>query len=318
MRPRRRRAARVALAATLAALLALTALPPLAAARAAPVLAFSLLNSDGYKVTVTGSGPAVAISVRRPKHRDETVYVTRGRVTATSIHATFPGLGRVAVGFHPAHPGVVAGARCKDVLDGAAGVFRGRIEFHGERGYTSVEAHRAKGHVVHRRGLRGCRGALSHPAAAALIEALLGRSEPQPKTTRVLAEWKQPLGGVFFEAKRVGGDRTEFLAVEQSTRGRLAILHLARARAGAGRLRSDPALSFATVRPPPPFSGSGDLRHGPDGRKVWTGDLSVSFPGTPQLPLTGPTYKTILSRSWGPLPTVPAPLPKWLVAPVLP
>jgi hypothetical protein len=311
MRHRRQRRACLA-AAPLAAALAFAA--PAGAAQF-HVLTLSLMNSDGYKVTVAGVGPTVGIVVHRPKQEASTTYLVHGKVTRTSLKASFSGLGRVDVEFHPTHSDPSGRPRCNEVVHGERGLFRGRIEFHGEGGYTSVDAHRAKGKALGLGSLRNCVGTVSRPHGRnlkAILRALLGLGGPQAKQTRILAEWKQPLGGVFFEATQVGRDRTQFLAAEQTTVGRLAILHIARANGSAKRLASDPALTFANVSPPAPFSGSGDLRHGPDGLKLWTGNLAVSFPGAPDVPLTGPDFRTILSRSWGPVPTVPAPLPKRL------
>ncbi|MET0557255.1 MAG: hypothetical protein ABW065_01095 [Solirubrobacterales bacterium] len=280
-------------------------------------LSFSLRNGDGYQVTVTGFGPSVALAVHRPKRPVGTTYLVHGKVTRNSIQAVYPGLGRIDVHFRPAQPTPKGNhPRCNSVVRGLHGVFAGQIRFRGEDDYTTVEAHRAKGRLIDFGLLRHCSGGISshgRKSRAALIKSIFGSGGPEAKTTRVLAEWKQPLGGVFFEATRVGRDHAEFFAVEQHTVGRLAVLHVAHAEGSEKRLASDPALSFASVSPPAPFGGSADLRHGPDGRKLWTGTLTASFPGAPDVALTGADFKTVLARSWGPLPTVPQPLPKRLL-----
>jgi len=314
----RHRSTCLAAVASLAAALALAA--PAAAQQPPRALSFSLRNGDGYQVTVTGFGPTVALAVHRPKRPIATTYMVHGRVTKSAIEASFPGLGHVDVRFKPAGQGRKGKRpRCDAVLRGLHGTFAGQIEFRGENGYTTVAAHRAKGKVVDYGLLRHCSGGISFHGRKrnnALIKAILGLGGPKAKKTRVLAEWKQPLGGVFFEATQVGRDHTQFFAIEEHTAGRLAVLHIAHARGSVERLASDPALSFASVTPPAPFSGSGDLRHEPDGRKLWSGTLTASFPGAPDVPLTGPDFKTILARSWGPIPTVPPPLPKRLLGEV--
>jgi hypothetical protein len=309
------RTGRLAFASLVAAasLLVALALPgPATAGPALWALSFSLHDSNGYELTVTGFGPTVGIAVRRPNHHTQTDYLVHGKVTKTSIQASFPGLGRVDVHYRPARPTPSGAVPCQTALRGIHGSFQGKIEFHGENGYTTVHAHRAKGVLIDLDLLPGCSGGIpqSGKSNEALIKALLGIGGPRAKTTHVLAEWKQPLGGVFFEATQVGRDHTEFFAIQQQTSGRLAVMHIARAHGSAKMLASDPKLSFASVSPPAPFSGTGDLRHEADGRKRWSGTLTASFPGAPHVPLTGPDFKTILARSWGPLPTVPAPLPK--------
>ncbi len=311
-------AARLACASLVAAasLLVALVLPGPAAAAPAPwALSFSLRDSNGFELTVTGFGPTVGIAVRRPNHHTQTDYLVHGKVTKTSMRASFPGLGRIDVDYRPARPTPHGPVPCQAALHGIHGSFHGKIEFDGENGYTTVHAHRAKGVLIDLGQLRHCSGGIprSGKSSEALIKALLGIGGPRAKTTRVLAEWKQPLGGVFFEATQVGRDHTEFFAIEQHTSGRLAVMHIARANGSAKMLASDPKLSFASVSPPAPFSGTGDLRHDPDGHKRWSGTLTASFPGAPHVPLTGPEFRTILARSWGPLPTVPAPLPKRLL-----
>jgi hypothetical protein len=55
-----------------------------------------------------------------------------------------------------------------------------------------------------------------------------------------------------------------------------------------------PHLRRATVTPPAPFSGTATFeRHGKSMPPSWTGSLSVSFPGRPNLPLTGPRFRFV-------------------------
>lgn len=314
---RRMRRLLAVVAATLGAALLLAA--PAGAARLS-ILKFSLRNADGYRITVTASAPTVALTVRRPGDQAETLYIVHGKVTAHSIRADFPRLGQVAVDFQARPAGHSEGGDdgCRKGHILSPGLFRGTIEFRGEDGYTSVHAHRARGRVLDLHHLVAClREVLGSRSPDALTRAIVGPVAAAPTKTRVLAEWKQPLGGVSFGAARVGHDHTEFLAIEAHTRGRLAIAHIATARGGATRLASDPALTFARVEPPAPFAGSAEVRHEPGGGKSWTGDLTASFPGAPDVPLTGPDFKTVLGRSWGAVPTVPAPpVPKRLLLPL--
>lgn len=73
---------------------------------------------------------------------------------------------------------------------------------------------------------------------------------------------------------------------------------MAYAYAPASAFATDDSLSFADITPPYPFSGTGSIQRTPDGAPIWTGSLAVSAPGATNLPLTGPLFKTQLTRSW--------------------
>jgi hypothetical protein len=61
---------------------------------------------------------------------------------------------------------------------------------------------------------------------------------------------------------------------------------------------TDDALSFLSISPPYPFGGSGLVQRKANGSRAWSGSLDVSFPGDPDVPLTGPQFQTFLARQW--------------------
>jgi hypothetical protein len=284
-------------------LAALLALPATATAKDGLELDLHLPRSGGYGIEVGGYETTAFVSASRsvgtPRKLETTsTYIARGKVTATSIEASFGSLGRVSLHFHPTGPVTRTKPRkhClgPDHYTIRPGVFVGTVRFRGEGGYATAEAHRVKGKSV------------TPPELVCFdsIQAILrefGLSIPskkkRPKVTKLQAGWREALGATYLEAHRKR-DTATFVAIHQVTEGRLAIYRSAYAKAPASSFGAQTSLSQATFRPPPPFSGVGLFRRDPQGAKLWSGSLAVSFPGEANVPLTGAQFKTQLTRSW--------------------
>lgn len=284
-------------------LAALLALPATAAAKNGLELDLRLPGSHGYRIEVGGYETTAFISASRsagtPRKLQETsTYIARGKVSATSIKASFGRLGSVSLRFRPTGPATRTRSRrhClgPDHYTIRPGVFVGTVRFRGEDGYATAQAHRVKGKAV------------TPPELVCFdsIDAILrefGFRPPgkrkKPKVTRLQAGWREAVDATFLEARRKR-DQATFVAVRQLAKGRLAIYRSAYARAPASSFGAQASLSQATFRPPAPFSGVGLFRRDANGAKLWGGSLAVSFPGEPAVPLTGTQFRTQLTRSW--------------------
>jgi hypothetical protein len=294
-------------------------------------------NRDGYRFIVVAFGQTVALSVSNG-HEDlrhsltgrssTTTYLAHGKVTPSSIRASFGDRGGIDLRFRPSgrelHASRHAGCRRPShSVVAKFGLFVGTLRFRGEGGYTSAEAHRLHGGTVDLAALVACRpstnlpglGGLStaprpSPGAAAQGTAPrlhgTGPSSPAvpthpshgPKRTSLLASLKTPLSRAVFGARASGTGSTRFIAAEEFTEGRIGILRLASVSSPSPAFSFDDALANATVAPPPPFSGKGVFQQGIDEAGSWTGSLAVSFLGAPKAPLTGPSFRTRLTQSW--------------------
>ena len=78
----------------------------------------------------------------------------------------------------------------------------------------------------------------------------------------------------------------------------MAVSHVAFVEGSPFTFATDSALSFLSVSPPYPFGGSGLVGRDATGRRTWSGSLVASFPGDPDVSLTGPQYRTSLTRQW--------------------
>jgi hypothetical protein len=89
---------------------------------------------------------------------------------------------------------------------------------------------------------------------------------------------------------------TIFFASTSESRGQMRVSRAAFAQAPERTFTYAPGLSSATVSPPPPFEGTATFQRNPDHSTSWKGNLRVSLPGAPRLPLTGPKFAAGLSR----------------------
>jgi hypothetical protein len=283
------------------AVVILSALPATASAGGGFDLRFGITAADGYKVTVGGYDTTAALTVAKPDpahgRHAWSIYVARGKVSPTAIHARFGALGSVDMRFHQS--GAVTYGKRRRACIGAdrytirPGAFVGSLRFRGEDGYVSARVHRVKGKVVTPRRLR---------CFDSLFEELEGGggkhgARERPKATRLRSFLRSGLTAIFFAAGERGG-RADFVAETEQTVGSLGVVRGVVARASPATFAADRALSSAGVTPPPPFSGSASFQRGPSGVKSWAGSLAVSFLGAPDVPLIDPRFKVQLTRSW--------------------
>ncbi len=101
-----------------------------------------------------------------------------------------------------------------------------------------------------------------------------------------------------FDAMRNSQTRpARFDASIAERRGSVEISRVVQVSAGVGAFDYDVAKGFADVRPPAPFSGEATYRRAPGERPTWRGDLSVDFPGRPNVRLTGAGTRAGMHRA---------------------
>lgn len=253
-------------------------------------LEFRLQGSNGYKIGVSSASNSreVSVAALQPRSTAFVLYLTaRRKHGERGFEAKLPGVGRIAVEFHrrgkahrlPGFPGCEGRPGRRE-----RGVFVGTINIHGERGYTEATATRARGTVT-RTFRETCR---VEPNAAGMIEP----KEPRPKANLIASK---PSGVDFAATSYDGGPRegapfvdywaSRFSRSDGMKVFRAISVELARpesfAAAHNGRAAS------ARTEPPAPFSGAADFAIAAGGEVSWSGDLSVTFPGTDPIPLTG-------------------------------
>ncbi len=263
-------------------------------ARARGLMQFGFRAGHGYRIEVAAQRSTVSLTVQRHepnRHaRAFTTYYTRVKPSDTRIQASFGALGVVSMRFKPSGRIVRGGGDCsmtnRDRI--RYGAFVGTLEFRGEGGYLSTRIHRAKGRLIIA-ARRACRDDFAAPIPI--------QADRHPRRTILDTGFREGVRAVYFGASS-RAQRTRYSAIAESVEGRVATYRFAYVEASPLTFVTDNALSFASLSPPYPFSGTGSLQRNPNGSRTWTGSLAVSFPGAPDLPLTGPQYRTRLTRSW--------------------
>jgi hypothetical protein len=273
---------------------------------------FTLRATNGYRIRVSATparrrrDPSVFITASKGQ-RDTVQYLARGLSAADgSIKTKLPGVGRIAVRFDELE---VSREAAPDNCKGRAsvirhGVFEGRIELHGEHGYTSLNGHRAPGTITqsfrqvcdqrepgHREVERG--------NSFHLESLLAGREEKRRLSFSVSRFDLGPKFGepsVFFSASSSTQRHGFFVFSSVSADGKPSTF-----------LTPDPAgtLEDASVSPPAPFHGSATFHLDSPTSASWTGTLSVELPGVGEVPLVGGGFWSALCEDETCTKTVP-------------
>lgn len=294
----------------LVSVLAVIAAPPKASASASanirkspgPSAAFTLPGTNGYSLYFKSEKGALTIiaSQRRPAQAtiaangtmvparlgptDESTYVYFGvERDPGTIEADLGAFGRVSLSFQPSGAKKVTSIDLSDKTEKCTGAtkvvrrlgsFVGTVSFHGENGYTSAEATSVPG-TVGTSPFRNCSPVPKHAA----------EDEVLPELPTFLAVNGPAAFFAFRDSKA-----SRFTAFEHEDLGEgFSVLRVATAVGAPSLFSFRPNGLRASVRPPAPFSGSGVYSATPGGSPVWSGDLSVSFPGV-QRALTGDDF----------------------------
>ncbi len=261
---------------------------------------FTLKGSNGYRITVSGDpgGGKDSIELTATGRSGEVNYIASGRVTADRIEAKLGKLGRISVRFVPSgrQRRVKVPKKCiperPPVVSSRLGSFIGTIRFRGEHGYTRVSARSAEG---------GVGDPLANTPKRLTCQFHESAEERKRELESVSLDASSSATGVSFSTLRLFGNLRDgllgkpaapgddylFLAASIERAGRMSIIRSAGASGGSEGFSFDDALTSATVRPPSPFTGTGNFVRNADGSTGWTGDLAVPLPGLGVVDLTG-------------------------------
>lgn len=239
---------------------------------------FRLQASNGYSLIVLGVPPhegrqgTVELYVTR-KHQLVT-YSAPATVTETSIEANLGELGEIAVTFKPTGQQRTVKPRCgAKPISFDSGSYEGTIAFHGEEGYTELDATSAPGSIDF--------------LLDALCSVTSGGSSGGRRPGAELSIRNPQLGPELTVVKdRPDGAALIDVGVSEYNSG-IAIQRVTSLLIPTGGFKYDRRLRTATLSPPSPFSGTGQFDRSKKGNKRWSGDLTVDMPGREDVPLTG-------------------------------
>lgn len=257
--------------------------------------AFRLKGTNGYSIL------ALALSKPRFKHGeililvgrenargfDSVFYFAPARVTPDTIEADLGSVGEISLRFESSGPPERVHAGCKrgGSVTYEPGAWVGEIEIAGEGGFTQV--HRTRTKAIPSPSLEtGCGG------------VGIGETSGQgPDAARLIARSANRKHAVYLQANKnhlKARVRVE-ASLEERRRGLVVSREVVRFF-DAPAFSFDPDLRFATLAPPAPFSGRADFHHDAKPANQWTGNLSVDFPGRPDIPLAGRRFNAALGH----------------------
>jgi hypothetical protein len=243
---------------------------------------FTLKSSNGFTIKlvalrgVLGSSAAFAIVVVSD-HKSAVSYSTPATATEDSIEVDLGDLGHIAVSFHATGGTTAARSTCdkRHTFYVENGFYEGTIDFHGEEGYTEVEASQAEGDAH----------MLLDLVCAAESESGSGPGLPGAEL-RVRGPRKGSLPSLtVVENDPRAPVQLEANASEQ--RGEIAIERTIRMKAPR----------TAVLGPAAPFAGEARFRRIGRHRNRWSGNLTVDLPGRSGVRLTGGKLHASLSRA---------------------
>lgn len=249
--------------------------------------AFRLPASNGYTLYIVGVGsyakrPGRLLIIAAARGKRVT-YSAPATVTETSIQSDLGELGEISVTFQRSNR--AASVPCgKKKLRFDSGQYEGKIDFHGEEGYTSVEAPSASGDPVLLLG-GFCGG------------GFVDGGPPEHARGAELFVRNPALGPELSVRKSRPGSAALITAWTREVSNGISIEREVGALMPGGDFTFDPGLRTATVSPPPPFAGSARFDLDKKAGQRWCGDLTVDFPGRAGVPLTGPALRARLSPS---------------------
>jgi len=263
------------------------------------IVLFAAEGSNGYGLVVLAvippkgeenapkgeEGEEGEISIFVVRRDGQAIYGVPATVTRRTIEADLGGLGRISLTR-------VVTDRMKTVRRGCkpgrtkrirAQRYEGTIEFHGEEGFTEVNATSAP---------------ITYLPVACFLRGGRARSPRTLPGARLDADKRRRDDyRIEFDAKQLRpGAKTAVSAEVDERRGEVAIHRSSWTSAPASALRYDRHLRTATVKPPAPFSGHGTYRRNARPANRWTGNLKVDFPGRSNVRLTGRSFDADLER----------------------
>lgn len=249
---------------------------------------FRLEGGNGYRITVYASSERVDgqgriyVSVFRPG--SSVIYSARATVTEEYARADLGSLGRIDLAIHPSGRQTTVRIRCSPQAYAFEPVtYEGIVEFRGERGYTSAEATQVPARPPVTNFCISDFGETSGPDEAGA--RLRGRSYANGRRLTFQVNRNNPHARTLIRAELK--ERREIVFVRRAVKS----------VAPASAFRFDPNLRSAHLSPPAPFSGAATFTRDPNTSPRWTGNLTLDFPGRPNVRLTGPKVDAHLTHA---------------------
>jgi hypothetical protein len=274
----------------------LVVVPALAAGAGREVereLAFGL-DAEGFTIRVFVSNNDGDVNATLILNRGPWVayYTTPAKVTAERVTARFGRLGELDYRFAPKRNGSVD---CNGTEEGEA-VFEGTFDFTGENGYVQIEAGHAEGSFQIYPEPKNCPQKQLARRAVPYHPSYSGEGATLQASAGSPAKGRMREVSVFDEDQR-GPHKVAVFATLTEEREGLTVARGVQLTAGSGAFRWNLEKGAATLRPPPPFTGSATFtRHGHDGHGTWRGSLGMPILGGEPVELAGGKFRAFIHK----------------------
>jgi hypothetical protein len=246
--------------------------------------AFRLSASNGFTLYVVGAPPHASqpghLLIFASASGRGVFYLVPAVVTESSMQASLGELGEISVNFQRSNQ--ATSARCgARTIRFDSGRYEGTIVFHGEEGYTNVEATSVPGNI-------------DYFLSEICGERFVG-GQPSSRSRGAELFVRNPgLGPELRVIKSRPGAAALITAWTREYNSGISIERFATQRMPSLDFRYDHRLRTAIVRPPAPFAGSARFDLGKKAGQRWGGDLTVDLPGKAGVPLTGTRLRAAL------------------------
>jgi hypothetical protein len=240
----------------------------------------------------------VTLELRR---KGQTVtYEVPGKATEAGLKVGFGRLGSIDVAFTPTktldstEPGEGCTGAPRTLREG---VFAGRIDFTGERGFVRIEGPQATGSMSVISQWECPEAEAMDPFAR--VPLLLGATSRDEKSERESATLSagRPGCSCYFAAgvhHRRSGGKSIFLGAKIEEREGMEITRATQVIGPASAFDFDHASGTAMLRPPSPLSGRASFEARPHGRALWRSTIRVPLLGAEPINTGTPGFAAIL------------------------
>lgn len=262
------------------------------------------LRALAGKVVAGAAGPAKldraarrgrkgSLSVQVSKRRTFAGYGVAGTVTRRLLFGRVGEYGRVFLHFHvrkerTLHLGCLR-------IPIRVGTFEGRVRFDGEDDYVNVSADRARGQIILPPKRLHCRSraqAAPPRRGGGHARGKRGHSRGHHHYTELYAHSADR----FFDALKEASTFSAFFVGTFEEHGPVSVVRFGYNTGKPSEFRFNRRLTSARIAPKEaPFEHGGDFR----APHRWTGPLSASLPGAPDMRLAGRGFRAALERSGG-------------------
>jgi hypothetical protein len=245
---------------------------------------FRLHGTHGYSIAVAayalGEDQRGSIEITVSRHQETVSYTAPATVSPSELRADLGPLGRMDLIRIPSgrkktvHPKCLGGPQTYE-----PGTYEGSVEFTGEHGYTRAVESRVAAIPVWL--LFTTSGACGSGGGEAT-----GPGEAGARLRGISFAHDRSLS--FQINKNRSTAKTIFTASLKERRHGIRIYRQLAGVAPPNAFRFNRFLRSSTLSPPRPFTGTASLRRTENSTApTWTGDLSLSFPGRPLVPIAG-------------------------------